>query len=298
MDENKVPYLCGGTFYILLLQALKKDRRIRINDLDGFGAKEKAINDVTCLKGLVRTFYSFNENYSESTFTAHKDHYKFCRKNSTDWLQFEDGKNVEAFDDLVKKDYASALAAMNTFIDAYIDDGDFGKKLVRALLEVIDSDKSIEDQDIFYIQAGQKTISKAEMLQLRHIDARPFLLAVWHFIIVNRGSKNTGGAATANAWLISPGKQAPRKYVGTVGDNYAQGVGISFDRWEADPVDDAPGSTEEEQVSEEEPTVETAFEEENKNEEQTVHQTLTAGVVVNQHAEKIVNIGHVDHLEI
>ena len=294
MDEIKVPYLCGGTFYILLLQSLKKDRRIRINDLDGVGAKDKSINDVTCLKGLVRTFYSFNEHYSASTFTAHKDKFKFCKTNSTDWLQFEKKTLVDAFDKKVRMDYASALAAMNTFIDTYLDDGELGQKLVRALLEVIDLDKGIKNQDPFYIQAGERTVCKTELLQLPQIDARPFLLAVWHYIIVNRGSDNVKGEATANAWLVNSGKQAPYKYVGTVGDNYAQGVEISFDNRDADPVETAADNT----TEEEDPAVENDYEKEDKYEEQTVHQSLTAGVVFNQHAEKIVNIGHVDHLEI
>ena len=195
MGEMNIPFLCGGTFYILLLQALKKDRRIRLNELDGYKAKEKAINDVTCLKGLVRTFYDFNEHFSDSTFTAHKHQYKLCEKNSTDWLQFENQYLVDAYDKKIRGNYALALEEMDSFIDAFIDDGDLGKKLVRALLEVIDLDRTIEDDAEFVVQAGGRVIDKKGLLKLSNIGARPFLLSVWHFIITKRGSENTLGVS-------------------------------------------------------------------------------------------------------
>lgn len=95
---------------------IKRIRRIRLNDLDGYKAKEKAINDVTCLKGLVRTFYDFNEHFSGSTFTAHKNQYKLCEKNSTDWLQFENRYLVDAYDKKVRGNYALALEEMDSFM--------------------------------------------------------------------------------------------------------------------------------------------------------------------------------------
>ena len=49
----------------------------------------------------------------------------------------------------VRDNYALALEEMDSFIDAFIDDGDLGKKLVRALLEVIDLDRTIDDDAEF-----------------------------------------------------------------------------------------------------------------------------------------------------
>ena len=99
MTKTNVPFLCGGTFYILVLQALKKDRRIRMNDLDGTNAKDRSINDVTCLKGLVRTFYDFNECYSDSTFTAHKD-------SRVTFIQDQTGNNIQMYTAHALSDFA------------------------------------------------------------------------------------------------------------------------------------------------------------------------------------------------
>lgn len=301
MGEMNIPFLCGGTFYILLLQALKKDRRIRLNDLDGYKAKEKAINDVTCLKGLVRTFYDFNEHFSDSTFTAHKHQYKLCEKNSTDWLQFENQYLVDAYDKKIRGNYALALEEMDSFIDAFIDDGDLGKKLVRALLEVIDLDRTIDDDAEFVVQAGGRVIDKKGLLKLSNIGARPFLLSVWHFIITKRGSENTLGTETVGQWLYHETSQAPYKYVGTVGERYALDKEISFERVVADSVDESgtPESTEyTDSDNKAEEDRDDEYCEQREAGGQGTNQILNAQTVFNQRAEKIVNIEHVEHLQI
>lgn len=301
MGKMNIPFLCGGTFYILLLQALKKDRRIRLNDLDGYKAKEKAINDVTCLKGLVRTFYDFNEHFSDSTFTAHKNQYKLCEKNSTDWLRFETQYLIDEYDERVRVNYAEALAEMDGFIDAFIDDGDLGKKLVRALFEVIDLDKTIGDDAKFVIQTGGRVIDKRHLLNLPKIDARPFLLAVWHFIITKRGSENTTGADTIDQWLYHETSQAPYKYVGTVGERYALDKEISFEKVIIDSVNESEASENVDSVDSENTTEQDLNDEgidQGASEGQTTNQVLNAQTVFNQRAEKIVNIEHVNYLEI
>lgn len=301
MGEMNVPFLCGGTFYILLLQALKKDRRIRLNELDGYNAKDKSINDVTCLKGLVRTFYGFNEYLSHSTFTAHKNQYKLCKKNSTDWLRFETQYLVDAYDEKVRGSYALALEEMDGFIDAFIDDGDLGKKLVRALLEVIDLDRTIDDDAEFVVQAGGRIIDKKSLLKLPDIEARPFLLSIWHFIITKRGSENTLGAGTVGQWLHHETSQAPYKYVGTVGERYALDKEISFEKILADSVDASGASENIEYMNSNNKAEEDMSDEDYKQREaegQGTNQILNAKTVFNQKAEKIVNIEYVEHLQI
>lgn len=301
MGEMNIPFLCGGTFYILLLQALKKDRRIRLNDLDGYKAKEKAINDVTCLKGLVRTFYDFNEHFSDSTFTAHKNQYKLCEKNSTDWLRFETQYLVDAYDKKVRDNYALALEEMDSFIDAFIDDGDLGKKLVRALLEVIDLDRTIDDDAEFVVQTGGRVIDKKGLLKLSNIGARPFLLSVWHFIITKRGSENTLGAETVGQWLHHKTSQAPYKYVGTVGERYALDKEISFKKVVTNSVDESGTPESTEYTDSDNKAEEDRDDEYCKQREaggQGTNQILNAQTVFNQRAEKIVNIEHVEHLQI
>lgn len=227
MDKKKVPYLCGGTFFILILQALKKNRRIRINDLDGKKAKEDAINEVSCLKGLMKTFYDFNENYSGSTFSKHKNQFKLCETNSTEWLQLESQSLIDNFDEKVRSNYPLALAAMNTFVEDFIDEGELGKKLIRALLEVIHLDDTILPNAEFFCLYDGSTQTKAQLEKIDKIDIQPFLLGIWHYIITNR-VKNTDGAKTVASWLKHDAPQAPYKYVGTMGERYALNVDIKM----------------------------------------------------------------------
>ena len=293
MGENKVPYLCGGTFLILLLQSLKKDRRIRINDLDGPAAKDKSINDVTVLKGLVRTFYAFNEHLSDSTFTAHKNDYKLCQKNSTDWLRFENEKLIEAYDIKVTEHFSEAMADMDKFIDIYLDTGAGGNDLIRALLELIYLDESITEDDEFVYGGNAYMISKKKLVEQRKINARPFLMGVWHYIIKFRGSKNTCGAGTVNEWLTHDTSQAPYKYVGKLGVQFALDKEIVFEK-----IDFSEPEVKEPEVEVFDEGVESDDASKQSYEGQTVNQILNTPAIINQHAEKIVNIGHVDHLEI
>lgn len=292
MSEKRIPYLCGGTFLILLLQSLKKDRRIRINDLDGAAAKDKSINDVTVLKGLVRTFYAFNEHLSDSTFTAHKNDYKLCQKNSTDWLRFENERLVCTYDSKVLEHFSEAMTEMDKFIDIYLDTGDGGKDLIRALLELIYLDESISDDDEFICGPNAQGISKRKLIEQRKHNARPFLLGVWHYIIKYRGTKNTYGADTVGMWLTHDASQAPYKYVGKLGEQFALDKEISFDKIDySDVSDEEPEVVFEDDADTEEASKKTY-------EERTVNQILNTPAIINQHAEKIVNIGYVDHLEI
>ena len=224
-----------------------------------------------------------------------------CEKNSTDWLRFETQYLVDAYDKKVRGNYALALEEMDSFIDAFIDDGDLGKKLVRALLEVIDLDRTIEDDAEFVVQAGGRVIDKKGLLKLSNIGARPFLLSVWHFIITKRGSENTLGAETVGQWLHHKTSQAPYKYVGTVGERYALDKEISFKKVVTNSVDESGTPESTEYTDSDNKAEEDRDDEYCKQREaggQGTNQILNAQTVFNQRAEKIVNIEHVEHLQI
>lgn len=190
---------------------------------------------------------------------------------------------------------------MDSFIDAFIDDGDLGRKLVRALLEVIDLDKTIDDDAEFVVQAGGRVIDKKSLLKLPDIGARPFLLSIWHFIITKRGSENILGAGTVGQWLHHETSHAPYKYVGTVGERYALDKRISFEKIVTDSADESGEPENIEYTNSDNKAEEDLSDECYKQREageQGTNQILNAQTVFNQRAEKIVNIEHVKHLQI
>lgn len=294
MAEKTVPYLCGGTFYILVLQALKKGRKERYNDLDGYRAKVQSPNEINVLKGLVRIYYDEDNFYSDNTFSGNRTEYKMCRMNSSGWLAFENQSLIDEFDKKVKGSYEQAMSDMDAFLDTYIDKGKRGEKLVRALLEVLNEDRTIPVGQTFFL--GGREISKKRLLEKKSIDAGQFLLAIWHFIIVNRGKKNIDGSATVEQWLQKKkdGETHDKyTYAGHVGEKYALDVKIDFNK------DDCFSDADE--------TVDTDEESENNAEDgqpqdagssQTVNNILNTNTVFVQKADQIFNIGHIDHLEI
>ncbi|MCF0186971.1 MAG: hypothetical protein HUJ98_10850 [Bacteroidaceae bacterium] len=124
-------------------------------------------------------------------------------------MKFETSSLIEGFDVKVRQNYSEAMAAMDAFIDAFLDDGDLGEHLIRALLEVISQDKSIKNEDRFVIDCSNREVDKKTLLEMKQINARQFILGVWHFIILKRGDKNKLGQETVGVWLTHKTSQAP-----------------------------------------------------------------------------------------
>ncbi len=224
MAVNEYPRLCGGTFFTLLLQARKqrtKAREHRKGERDGLA-------DTDVLVGLLKVF---NPDYLEptastmSTFKTNTSDYKSCKISNSTYLPFED---TAAFDSRVKSNYAAPLGAMYEFVDRFIDVGTSAEKdirLVKALLELIDSDQSIDNEQVFYICEDGSPRTK-DMVRGETIICLPaFLLGVWHFVLVNR-KINTMGRTTYDRWC-PPNRGAERKYAGSMGDSITRPINVT-----------------------------------------------------------------------
>lgn len=221
---NECPRLCGGTFFTLLLQALKQRTKARqriAGERDGLSATDLLI-------GLIRIAYPEYKAASNSSFTSNTSDYKKCKISTSSYLPFDWPANIEAFDKEVTADYRTPLQAMSSFVDRFIEVGTSANKevhLVKALLELIRDDKTMEHQQLYCCESGQP-IAIAELVTLSEICLPAFLLGIWHFIFVNRRD-NTVGAATFDAWHKAPSaKRAKRDFIGLTGVSITRAIKV------------------------------------------------------------------------
>ena len=117
--------------------------------------------------------------------------YLLCRALGTVYKSSEtfhdyvdDTEFVAMFEQRVQVHYTSTLSDMILLTNKFINSNRKAAWLVAALLELIINDISINDNDIFYLGDGH-TLKKVELKMLNEINLQPFLLSIWHYIIMN-----------------------------------------------------------------------------------------------------------------
>ena len=197
MEEHTHPILCGGTFFTLLLQAIKQRKENLA--LDEGGSDNLLEQDV--LIGLVKVFEPNYVPLKKSSMKTITSNFKNC-KDTSKHLPFIDPAYIEAYDRCIKNDYQSSLMAMSIFVDGFINvvsSIEKHKWLVRSLLELVIQDQEIKNDQSFYICPNGQPILKSEFHNISNVCLPAFLLGIWHFIIVYK-KDNTKGASTLKKW--------------------------------------------------------------------------------------------------
>ena len=198
MTINDYPRLCGGTFFTLVLQALRQRMKAR----EHYKGDSDGLTDPEVLAGLLQVINPDYSNPGKDVLKTPANNYKACRVSTGAYLPFDDRQMIQAFDSRVKTDYKSALMAMTEFVNSYLDLGEsVGRTtlLVKALVDLIQQDASVDGAEDFYIgERGQKT-KKAALGDLTKICLPAFLLGVWHYVVVNRPD-NSIGQVTYDRW--------------------------------------------------------------------------------------------------
>lgn len=227
MTKNENQRLCGGIFFTLLLQARKPRKGVR----EHYRGESDGLSDPEMMVALIKVVIpDYNEPTAttKATFKGNTSDYKSCKISQSTYLPFNDSDVISAFDSRIKNEYLSSLAAMSHFITGFIDSGTSIKKderLVKALLELIDVDDSIDDAQVFYIGESGQGITKATLRSMNDFYLQSFLLGVWHFIIANRDD-NKAGKATFDL-LCPPRGGAERKYEGKLGDAITRAINVT-----------------------------------------------------------------------
>jgi len=225
LTTNEYPRLCGGTFFTLLLQA----RPQRIKPREHRKGERDGLSDTDTLIGLLKVFdpdYIEPTGTTKDTFKTNTSDFKSCKISSSVYIPI---KNTTAFDNRVKSDYLNPLRAMSDFVANFIDVGmhsEKDKRLVRALIELIGEDQSINKEQVFYVCEDGTPIEKSILCQTNAICLQPFLLGIWHYVLVN-GKKNTIGKATYDIWC-PPNNRSEREYKGNMGDGVTHAITLIY----------------------------------------------------------------------
>lgn len=221
MTTNEYPCLCGGTFFTLVLQALRQ----RMNAREHYKGDSDGLSDPEVLVGLIKVINPAYTNPGKEKLRAIVNNYKRCETSTSTYFPFDDDQVVTAFDMTVKTDYQTSLNGMIKFVNDFLDVNKTIHKdinLVRALVDLIQQDQSIKASDEFYIEPNGEKKKKAALGDLKKVCLPSFLVGVWHYVVVNRRD-NAVGKKTYDVWCPSNGR-APRKYTAHLGEGLLDGL--------------------------------------------------------------------------
>lgn len=231
MTNTGIPRLSGGTVFTLILEARQQRYGVR----EHFAGDSDGLSEMDTLIGLAQVMVPDLKRPAKTrddTVQGNTTEFKICKTaGGKGYYPFSNRQSKKAFDDRVKGYYAEALKAMCDFVKNFIwvkgsDKQDVN--LVKALLDLIERDDSINNSQVFYIMPDGKPVTKQRIDQIDGEDVclESFLLGVWHYAIMRREG-NTIGKATMNEWCPSKGG-APREYEGHMGENLSRNIRLTY----------------------------------------------------------------------
>ena len=188
---------------------------------------------------------------------------------------------------------------MTEFTNKYLDlrtDTHKDVFLVKALLELLDADGTIDGDTKFYAEKSGETITKDELLGQSTICLESFLLGLWHYCIVEV-KKNSIGQETYKEWCPPTEGNNERPYEAAIGENSNRELKLTycypsdFDIPKEADEKDGSGSPESE-------VIDAIPEPDEQSAQQSLEQTINQPKVFNFHFEqsgKGTQIGFVEN---
>ena len=298
MDNRNRWKLCGGTFFILISNARKQ----MPSKGEMYTGKKSGITEPETLMSLARIVTPDIEEPTSLENKSMRDgtsDFKACR--GWGWRQFLLGDMAakKSFDERMKNDYQGCLAQMTEFTNKYLDlrtDTHKDVFLVKALLELLDADGTIDGDTKFYAEKSGETITKDELLGQSTICLESFLLGLWHYCIVEV-KKNSIEQETYKEWCPPTEGNNERPYEAAIGENSNRELKLTycypsdFDIPKEADEKDGSGSPESE-------VIDAIPEPDEQSAQQSLEQTINQPKVFNFHFEQSGNgtqIGFVEN---
>lgn len=223
MTKGDNPRLCGGTFLVLILQALKQ----RVKARQHYKGERDGLSDPEVLIGLIKVINTDYQEPKEGALKGKTNDFKSCKTSTDQYLPFGNTPEIEVFDERVRNEYQDALGAMTEFVALFLETGTKVKKderLVKALIDLIQHDNSIKLDEEFYIEENDQKIKKTALGGLDDVCLPAFLLGVWHYVVVNR-KDNSVGRDTYDKWCPENGG-TPRTYSRDMGKSITKTINV------------------------------------------------------------------------
>lgn len=222
MIPTKVPYLCGGILFSLILQA----RKTRTKARDKLYGGSDGLKDTDVMMGLVKVVTGDCFTSSQgNTFAKCTTQFKTCQDYGTTYIPFTDSSVVSTFNSSVKQKDPDLLKRMSEFINKYINELR-SEWLVKALFEVIQNDNEIDPNTPFAVSSKIET-AKKDLDNITEVELPIFLIAVFSFIL-NERKENSKGRSTFETWHTQSGPKAPWKYKANVGATIERSVTVKI----------------------------------------------------------------------
>ena len=229
MTPENVPFLCGGIFFDLLLQARKPRRKARDKQKGG----TDGLSDQDVMKGLVYVLTG-DELKLAGDFSKSTSEYKTCKSNSNTYIPFEDIVTVSSFIDSLKRKDPDVQSRMSEFLERFIVPAKY-EWLVKSLIETIHDDIAISDETVFSINQAEE-LSVTDLLSVNAVELEIFLLSVFGYILQNR-TDNSLGLNTFHTWFGRKSERAEWKFINeSIGSSISHEITII--RYQTDDEDD------------------------------------------------------------
>lgn len=212
MKQTKVPHLCGGTFFALVLQA----KKVIGNARDKLSGGNKILSATDVFAGLTKVLTGDTISTKGGTLTKCASMYKTCQAISGGYVPFKNTATASAYDSSVKAKNPAIYERMTEFINIYLNQ-DKCEWLVRALVDTIQHDACIPETTLFSIDYD-RTIAKSGLDKIKGVVLQAFLISVLHYVVMNAPDSESG-RPTFETWFSQSSKKAEWKYCGTVGDS-------------------------------------------------------------------------------
>lgn len=200
-DEIK-PVLCTGTFFNLLIQAMKPKQSSQTSN-DGRSDK---ISETTLLQLLINVFNPKIAYPGPNTGRKNCNDFKKCLISESTWIDFKHKPSLIEFNLAFEKNYSVLLTRMNDLFNNVIDINNEGKinLLGRSLLELIYNDDSINPDEPLYILEDKKGLLKKDIIPSLSYPIQPLALGIFHYAL-NRQLHEQAGRETFLSWYKKPG---------------------------------------------------------------------------------------------
>ena len=188
-------HFTANIFYHLLLSAMQNKRQSGDNYKGGTGKLTQThlfydlnvlvdtTNDnlgnfefLLSLGKLQGSYKNAANKFKSGKFTAAK----------SDIYLLNDGKTTAKFDEQVRQSYSKALEKTIELANRYFTNSNENTTLVQKILYLMLHDSSIEKSQKFYICSDGSAKTKTDLKNIAKIEFEPFLLGVWHYLIVSQ----------------------------------------------------------------------------------------------------------------